>query len=262
VTITSWQLAKRELHAVLTSRNIWVGATAAGLVLGFAAPFGTDAYLGLFARLLYWTAVVQITLLTGTLIATLLNPTSDQPPRRRWGGVTATGVLIGACVSVEVLMLNWLVFGQSPFAPAYALSLALNAVAISVIVNLSASWFGDRPSAATADRTQTTEDDIAPPLLSRLPLDKRGKLISLSVQDHYVEVTTTSGRDVLLLRLSDAIREAGDGFQIHRSHWVASDAITRVVRAGSAARLTTTDGRELPVSRTYVPELRQRGLLP
>jgi len=262
VNNSPWHLAKRELHAVLTSRNIWVGASAAGLVLGFAAPFGTQASLGLLSRLIYWIVVVQVTLLTGTLIASLLNPRVDRLPHRRWLGVTGVGVVIGICVSLEVLALNWLVFGLPPLKPRYALTLSANTLAISVILNLAATWLlQDSAPAAEADSAATDQSQL-PPLLTRLALDKRGRIISLTVQDHYVEVTTAAGTEMLLMRFGDAMREAGAGVQIHRSHWVAEDAVARVERSGSAARLTTRDGRELPVSRTYVPALRARGLLP
>ncbi|WP_411053284.1 LytTR family DNA-binding domain-containing protein, partial [Tritonibacter sp. SIMBA_163] len=55
--------------------------------------------------------------------------------------------------------------------------------------------------------------------------------------------------------------EAGAGWQVHRSHWVAENAVVKGERIGSAARLTTADGRDLPVSRRYLPDLRKRGLL-
>ena len=104
----------------------------------------------------------------------------------------------------------------------------------------------------------------APPrLLTRLPLAKRGPLLSLSVQDHYVEVVTTRGRELLLMRLSDAIAETEGcaGLQVHRSHWVALDQVQAAHRDGARAVLTLSDGREIPVSRTYVPAAKEAGLL-
>lgn len=259
-----WQLAKRELHAVLTNRSIWVGATATGLVLGFAAPFGTHDDISLLPRLIYWTVVVQVTLMTGTLIASLLNPGADRLPHYRWLCIAGVGGVIGICVSLEVLALNWLSFGLSPFRPAYTVSLTVNALAISIIVNLAASWLS--PSVGTADTgsegsTPKDSTEEGPALLARLPFDKRGTLLSMTVQDHYVEVTTTSGTEMLLMRFSDAMKEAGAGLQVHRSHWVAENAVVKAERSGSAARLTTADGRDLPVSRRYLPDLRKRGLL-
>ncbi|MCB1397271.1 MAG: LytTR family transcriptional regulator, partial [Rhodobacteraceae bacterium] len=85
----------------------------------------------------------------------------------------------------------------------------------------------------------------------------------LSVQDHYVEVVTTRGRELLLMRLSDAIAETEGcaGLQVHRSHWVALDQVQAAHRDGARAVLTLSDGREIPVSRTYVPAAKEAGLL-
>ncbi|MCW1932118.1 LytTR family DNA-binding domain-containing protein [Pararhodobacter zhoushanensis] len=98
--------------------------------------------------------------------------------------------------------------------------------------------------------------------MARLPLDKRGALISLSVQDHYVEVVTLRGRELLLMRLSDAIAETGGdvGLQVHRSHWVALDQVRAARREGARGVLTLSDGREIPVSRTYAAAAKAAGL--
>ena len=97
-----------------------------------------------------------------------------------------------------------------------------------------------------------------------MPLDKRGPLISLSVQDHYVDIVTTRGREMLLLRLSDAIRETQPtpGLRVHRSHWVALDQVSSARRDGARAVLTMSDGRDIPVSRSHVAAVKEAGLFP
>lgn len=79
-----------------------------------------------------------------------------------------------------------------------------------------------------------------------------------------MEVVTTRGRASVLMRLVDAMREAGDvrGLQVHRSHWVALDQVTAARRVGDAAVLTLSTGAEVPVSRSRLPDLRAAGLLP
>ena len=86
----------------------------------------------------------------------------------------------------------------------------------------------------------------------------------MSVQDHYVEVTTTAGSSLLLMRLSDAMRETGDveGLQVHRSHWVARAHVTAAKREGDKAILTLSDGRNLPASRSHIKALKEIGILP
>ncbi len=40
--------------------------------------------------------------------------------------------------------------------------------------------------------------------------EKRGRLMALSVEDRYMRIMMSKGADVVLLRLSDAMRETGD----------------------------------------------------
>jgi len=72
------------------------------------------------------------------------------------------------------------------------------------------------------------------------------------------------GESLVLLRLSDAIREVGDtaGAQVHRSHWVAWDAITAARREGDRAILTLKTGTEIPVSRANLGKIKDAGFLP
>lgn len=89
--------------------------------------------------------------------------------------------------------------------------------------------------------------------LQRLPYELGQDLISFSMQDHYVEVTTSKGSVLILLPLRDALEELGDydGLQIHRSHWVAASAFCGLARRNGKLYARLSDGRDLPVSRTY-----------
>ena len=71
-------------------------------------------------------------------------------------------------------------------------------------------------------------------------------------------VVTDRSRALLLLRLADAIEEleGAEGMRIHRSYWVALDAIASSRREGGKLLLKMTDGVELPVSRSYVKDVR------
>lgn len=92
----------------------------------------------------------------------------------------------------------------------------------------------------------------------RIPVDLGRDLISISTQDHYVEVRTKLGSKLILLRFSDALEElAGfDGIQIHRSHWVALKAVQAMARQNGKLVVNLHDGRALPVSRTYAPTVK------
>ena len=109
-----------------------------------------------------------------------------------------------------------------------------------------------------------TQSENAVALMQRLPWEKRGPLVSLSAEDHDMRVTTAYGTKLLLIRLSDAIKEVGDtrGIQIHRSHWVALDQIQKVERSGDCGKVTMKDESSCPISRKYMPDVRAAGMLP
>ena len=67
---------------------------------------------------------------------------------------------------------------------------------------------------------------------------------------------------MILMRFSDAMKETApvNGLQVHRSHWVAREHVVTAKRAGDRATLTLTNGAEVPVSRSYLPAVRDAGL--
>jgi len=101
-----------------------------------------------------------------------------------------------------------------------------------------------------------------PPILERVSLPQRGRLLALTVEDHYVDIVTDRGKTLVLMRLADAIREASgvDSLQIHRSHWVARDAVVRPHRAAGKLSLELSNGLRLPVSRGFLPQVKAAGL--
>jgi hypothetical protein len=101
-----------------------------------------------------------------------------------------------------------------------------------------------------------------PKFLERLPLKLRGAEVwAVEAEDHYLRLHTSKGQDLILMRLSDAVAELEgiEGAQVHRSWWIARDAITGAERGDGRATLTLKDGSEVPVSRTYARTLRERG---
>ncbi|MBD3762204.1 LytTR family DNA-binding domain-containing protein, partial [Rhizorhabdus sp.] len=64
-------------------------------------------------------------------------------------------------------------------------------------------------------------------------------------------------------RLRDAIAELNglDGMQVHRSWWVARDAVRRWHRDGRAFTLELVNGLQVPVARNRVAILRAEGWL-
>lgn len=88
-------------------------------------------------------------------------------------------------------------------------------------------------------------------LLALIPAQKRGELMYLKSELHYLSVVTTTGQSLILFNLKDAIEACAmlDGIQPHRSYWVCAAAIKEYRKQGREGSLILTDGTEIPVSR-------------
>jgi DNA-binding LytR/AlgR family response regulator len=93
---------------------------------------------------------------------------------------------------------------------------------------------------------------------ARLPAELDGRLLCLEQEDHYLRVHTTTGRALIHARMADAARELGaEGLRVHRSWWVARDAVAALERPGDGRlQLRLTDGRVVPVGKTYRDRVR------
>ncbi|WP_018302905.1 LytTR family DNA-binding domain-containing protein [Wenxinia marina] len=249
------QLALRRWRAEMTDPRSLAAMAGIGVILGLAGPFGTQEDMGLVSRLAYWVTVTVLGYGTGSAVAQFVAPHLPA----RWPRplrLTLAGVAVGLAVSVFVLALNIAIFGRHVADPVAMARLAATIVPVAVVVTLLLSLLPQETAAPPSAGP--------PPILQRLPVAKRGALLALSVEDHYVRVRTTRGEEMVLMRLGDAMNETGDlpGAQVHRSHWVAWGAVTAARREGDRAILTLRGGSEIPVSRANVPAVRAAGLLP
>ena len=94
-------------------------------------------------------------------------------------------------------------------------------------------------------------------LLEGLPDTVGQDVVYMHVSGHYLEVVTTAGSVVVLMRLADAVDAFADrGMQVHRSYWVAHHHIRELVRRDHRMVLCLADGSEIPVSRPFLPAVR------
>lgn len=253
------QLALREWRMHMRKPQTLVALIATGCVLGVAGPFETGEVMRFLPRCLYWCVTVIACYSFGFLV--------DASFRHRFGKVLSwvtlavSGLLTGICVTSFVLTLNYVSFGHFPVGTDL-IGFTITVMAISMIVTVATSYVSRRTE-LTQSETGKNEDGDAP-IMDRLPFDKRGDLVALSVEDHYVRVQTHKGEELILLRLSDAMREVGStiGEQVHRSHWVAFDQVQNVTRDGTRVFLEVSTGARIPVSRSNMTKLKEAGLLP
>ncbi len=249
------QFTLRKLRAHLGDYRVQVVVLGVGLMLGISGPFETGEVMRFLPRIAYWVGIVASTYLIGSIITLSLRPRLEHHPL--WFRASLTGLALGCGINLFVQTVNFLIWPivvgeQLEGLATLALSILVLCLVISTVFEL----------VGLEDRAGI--NDNLPPLLDRLPHGKRGALVALSVEDHYTRVRTTKGEELLLLRLSDAIRETApvDGLQVHRSHWVASEHVAGARRDGDRTLLILRDGKEVPVSRANIPAAREAGLLP
>ncbi len=87
-----------------------------------------------------------------------------------------------------------------------------------------------------------------------IPADKRGVVMALSAQDHYVEISTENGRHLHRMSMTEAIAmlPPHSGLQVHRSHWVAFDAMLTLSKTADKYHLDLRNGTKIPVSRSKI----------
>jgi hypothetical protein len=238
---------------------------AVGLALAALGPFGSyNAPFGY--RALFWLG----SMLTGYAIVRPVIEVS------RWlSEVTGIGRFPAQllAISVAAVPLSLLVrlgsvqlgaSGEAPFAQLY-----LQVWGIGLAMTLFLGRFLHRhgeaplspPSGAPDDVPRDREPPdadvpsrIRPRFLDRLPGTIGSPLICLSMEDHYVRAHGPQGSALILMRMRDAVAELDGlpGVQVHRSWWVASDAVERVEKEDGRVRLRLVNGLCVPVARSQL----------
>ena len=239
-----------DLRGLLRSLLISVGA---GLFLAVAGAFGTsDAAISV--RLAYWLPLMVVGWLWGVFIARHIFAFARLGDRL-WLRVLISAAIMAAPLTAVVIVIGRLTFGRR-YSPA-PLWQMVSYVFVVCLVMILITVAADRGAATT-----TQASDKPPKFLDRLPLKLRGAEVwAVEAQDHYLRLHTSKGQDLILMRLSDAVAELEgiEGAQVHRSWWIARDAVTDAERGDGRATLTLKDGSQVPVSRTYARLLRERG---
>ena len=234
----------------------WSVIGAAILLLAATGPFGTYGEATFWPRLVYWAA----TMVGTSVVAVVFVALASAGAPRAWSTsfpVLMTGAVL-SCLPNTLLVQSLIPpFLDRPAESFSAMFLTVLPIGLAIGTVTWLVYEGTRGEPVDPAGTERTNA-----LLERLPVEKRGPVIRMSMQDHYVEVVTARGRELVLMRMADAAAAMGrSGLRIHRSHWVARDHVAKARRDGAQAVVTTSDGAELPVSRSYVSALRSAGLL-
>lgn len=236
-------------------------AAVLALGLGFAwfGVYGTGD-LPFVQRFLYWTALMAVGVGASQIFVPLVFDrwlTKQHAALR----ILAAAALISVPVTIGLLLIEHWAWGARTTAPFFWLLQGAYVLAVSII--LTAGAYGidllqQRNQPASGQGTTKA----LPPFADRLPLRMRAAdIYAVSAEDHYLRVHTSAGEELILFRLSDAMRELSgiDGLQTHRSWWVARQGLADVSRGDGKLTLKLKSGVEAPVSRTYAPTVRAAG---
>ena len=249
--------ASRTASGVLR-RRIWLDLlllASVGLVMSELGPYRTIDAPPLL-RTAYWLLAVFVSGFAGILADRVLAPRI----RGFWVRIAVVSLAITPPVTLYIYALNavmldlprrwWLI-------PQLAWQVL---VVMALLMTLRALLWR---------RVVETRTVVMPPLPEaerdfRLRLSARrrtARLIALEAEDHYVRVHTDSGSELVTMRFSEALDELSRayGYRLHRSWWVAAEAIEAVrwSRGGGEARLA--GGIVVPVSRSHAATLKAAG---
>ncbi len=249
-SIFSGPLARRWLgHGALV-----VGASALATI---ASPFGTSA-LDIGPRFLYFFGMISVGCAQWVLIVRTIHRVTSIDPWPPIAGVIVSSTVFAGLMALEInLVRGWLpdVPTHSGVGPFFGLLGGMLAFC------LIAQLLGRFVAATATNPPQDAGGEVR--FLKRIPNGIAGDLLSLRTEDHYLRIHTTAGSDLILFRLKDALAEldGADGMQVHRSYWVAREAIEVIERKGRKTMLVLKDGQHVPVSESFMPAVRDAGWL-
>lgn len=227
----------------------------AGVVIGAMGPYRT-LDVGLVRRTAYWLVAVMGAGLFGVLVDNFVGPRLRNFVAR----VLTVSVGMTPPVTLFIYLLNLAMLGL-PNRPWMLPELGgqVFAVALLIMTLRGLAW----------RRVVELRTVVAPPLPEaektfrrRLSARRRtARLIAVEAEDHYVRVHTDLGAELILMRFSEAVNELAlaHGYRLHRSWWVAAEALERIRWKRGGGEAILAGGLIVPVSRSYVADLRDAG---
>ncbi|ESQ85564.1 hypothetical protein ABAC460_23495 [Asticcacaulis sp. AC460] len=238
-------------------RGILIALAMAGFLTFFSAA-GTGE-MGWPLRLAYWVTVMAAGSVVSSIVGILLD---NQTRLNTWQEVAIMLAIIIPLISITVWLITAGFEQQTPqfwrlpyFVPPVAIISAVMTF-LHFQVNHTPVQSHAFPEARMAEPGETFRE--------RLGFKYRhADILALSAEDHYLRVHTSAGETLILMRLYDAIRELDgiEGSQIHRSWWVAKEAVADVRKSDGKMSLVLKNGLPAPVSRSYAKALKSDGWL-
>ena len=225
-------------------------ALVAGLALSIMAPYGTHQF-SLIYRVMFWVGLCMAGGL-GTMTSQAIIDKAGLE-LKSWQRVFLHS--LGATIFVWVCFLGLnLYLGYAPTAEFYYLT-PFYIWVIGVIICGFGELLHRRDASAHSGAAR-------PAIFERLkPALRKADIYALSAEDHYVRIHTSAGDDLVLMRLSDAVKETHplQGLIPHRSWWVAEAGVHECRNSNSKLTITLKNDVCVPVSRANNKRVRAAG---
>ncbi len=224
-------------------------ALVAGIILSILAPYGTHQF-PLIYRLAFWVGLCLAGGF-GTMAAQMLIDKAAKPIKP-WQRAFIQS--IGATLFVWICFLGLnLYLGHVPNAQFYYIT-PFYIWVVGVVI----CGFGE----LMRRRSDAESSDARPAIFERVkPALRNAQLYALSAEDHYVRVHTDAGDDLILIRLSDAVKETHPlaGLITHRSWWVAEAGVRECRKTDNKMIIALKNDVLAPVSRAKTKHVRAAG---
>ncbi len=249
----------KRYHLQLPSPMSVLITLGIGLAVGYLGPFGSFQ-MPLSQRLLYWVVLIGV----GHFIYSQTDKLCQWYLAKKQFHVLVNLIISSLFGSVFLAFfveyVSYFFFDLKPAFPENFLFFFPKVFILGMILNVIGLLLDQ-----VRNKSHSAEQPAAKgnPFLKRLPHQLGTELVCFSMEDHYLQVHTDQGDHMMLLRMKDALVELQDypGLQVHRSWWVAVDAVVAVKKLNRKAILTMNNGMEVPVSQKYLPKLKEVGLL-
>ena len=256
----------------------WKYFLGVSIVLGilFAAlrPEGT-AHHGRIPELLQWLAQAMIPMALCIVAHLALHRSAAFDHLNPWMKLLFSGFLGAFLFSpvaygIDLLLGDWPDLGNSHLAEwldelgAVLVPVAFTWVAINAPFRLGYAFRREvvAPLAVPPDPPADPQPSPSaePFFLGLIPAERRGEVIHMKSELHYLSVATIKGQSLILYALRDAILDLPPdmGIQTHRSYWANLVHVKEFKPDGRLATLRMSDGATIPVSRSKVKDLKAR----
>jgi len=265
VNCIGWRVLQKtfkDLKNNLKSPAPLLGWVIATFVCAAVGPFGTYQSDTLSFRILFWGGIILIAIIYALFC---LHAAHNIWPKRSFLKIAPiSSIFFTITFSIPVKLLTLKIY-TDPQPSLLLIILIVGSITTTIAIFMHIMAPPETETLTSQPILKSTlKNHKDNPFLSRINSDIETKLIRMTMRDHYVEVHTNQGKQLIYERFSDAVAALSEfnGHQIHRSHWVNFEEINNTVKKDNTFSFEMSDGFGVPIARSKVKELKAMGVLP